>query len=227
MSIIPGREFTSGEVLNPTKLNLLVPDAEFDDGAITTSLISDGAITENKIADAAVSSTKFSISGMYPVGSVYMNAVVSTNPATLLGFGTWVRLNSNTEIGSDAPATMIGEDGVTYSAGSAYGTKLGSHTHTISGNADSTTLTAAQSGIGSHNHTFTTYEALAPDPSGEYSVFHQTIANAISTPLAASSYAIASASAAQSHNHGIGTCVASTENGLPSSFAINIWIRTA
>ena len=27
---------------------------------------------------------------MYPVGSLYYNATVSTNPATLLGFGTWV-----------------------------------------------------------------------------------------------------------------------------------------
>ena len=26
---------------------------------------------------------------MYPVGSIYTNAAVSTNPATLLGFGTW------------------------------------------------------------------------------------------------------------------------------------------
>ena len=28
--------------------------------------------------------------GAYPVGSIYMNATVATNPATLLGFGTWV-----------------------------------------------------------------------------------------------------------------------------------------
>ena len=28
--------------------------------------------------------------GAYPVGSIYMNAAVATNPATLLGFGTWV-----------------------------------------------------------------------------------------------------------------------------------------
>jgi len=26
---------------------------------------------------------------VYPVGSIYMNAAVATNPATLLGFGTW------------------------------------------------------------------------------------------------------------------------------------------
>ena len=27
---------------------------------------------------------------IYPVGSIYINAAVTTNPATLLGFGTWV-----------------------------------------------------------------------------------------------------------------------------------------
>jgi hypothetical protein len=30
-----------------------------------------------------------SMSDAYPVGSIYMNASVSTNPATLFGFGTW------------------------------------------------------------------------------------------------------------------------------------------
>jgi hypothetical protein len=29
------------------------------------------------------------LSAVYPVGSIYINAAVSTNPATLLGFGTW------------------------------------------------------------------------------------------------------------------------------------------
>lgn len=31
------------------------------------------------------------LQGIYPVGSVYINASKSTNPATLLGFGTWSR----------------------------------------------------------------------------------------------------------------------------------------
>ena len=30
------------------------------------------------------------LSSLHPVGSIYMNASNSTNPATLLGFGTWV-----------------------------------------------------------------------------------------------------------------------------------------
>jgi hypothetical protein len=29
------------------------------------------------------------LSAVYPVGSIYVNAAVSTNPTTLLGFGTW------------------------------------------------------------------------------------------------------------------------------------------
>jgi hypothetical protein len=29
------------------------------------------------------------LSAIYPVGSIYVNAAVSTNPSTLLGFGTW------------------------------------------------------------------------------------------------------------------------------------------
>lgn len=29
------------------------------------------------------------LGAIYPVGSIYVNAAVSTNPATLLGFGTW------------------------------------------------------------------------------------------------------------------------------------------
>jgi len=35
-----------------------------------------------------------SIESAYPVGSIYINAAVTTNPATLLGFGTWVAFGS-------------------------------------------------------------------------------------------------------------------------------------
>ena len=41
--------------------------------------------------------------GAYPVGSIYMNATVATNPATLLGFGTWVAFGAGkVPIGLDA-----------------------------------------------------------------------------------------------------------------------------
>lgn len=40
-----------------------------------------------------IASTAFvqsALIGAYPIGSIYMNAAVATNPSTLLGFGTWV-----------------------------------------------------------------------------------------------------------------------------------------
>lgn len=55
----------------------------FEDGAIGTAPIGDEAVTGDKIDKASV------LSLVYPVGSIYINATSSTNPATLLGFGTW------------------------------------------------------------------------------------------------------------------------------------------
>jgi hypothetical protein len=43
-------------------------------------------------ATAQLATTSFvtsALSAIYPIGSIYVNAAVSTNPATLLGFGTW------------------------------------------------------------------------------------------------------------------------------------------
>ena len=43
-------------------------------------------ISTTAYADAAIAAAK---EALYPVGSIYINAGVTTNPATLLGFGTW------------------------------------------------------------------------------------------------------------------------------------------
>jgi hypothetical protein len=43
---------------------------------------------------------------IYPVGSIYINAAVTTNPATLLGFGTWVAFGTGKiMVGYDASDT--------------------------------------------------------------------------------------------------------------------------
>lgn len=43
---------------------------------------------------------------LYPVGSIYINASVATNPGTLLGFGTWVAFGTGrTMVGIDAGQT--------------------------------------------------------------------------------------------------------------------------
>ena len=43
------------------------------------------------------------LAASYPVGSIYMNAAVATNPATLLGFGTWAAFGAGkVPVGIDA-----------------------------------------------------------------------------------------------------------------------------
>jgi microcystin-dependent protein len=88
----------------------------------------------------------------YPVGSIYMSTV-STNPATLLGFGTWVAYGQG--------RMPISADG-TYTAGSTGGsatttlstTNLPSHTHSFSATTGSpSTSLNHQHYVGSNDST--------------------------------------------------------------------------
>lgn len=83
---------------------------------IATTAYSDAAVT------AAITAAK---SALYPVGSIY-TATVSTNPGTLLGFGTWTAFG--------AGRVLIGNGGG-FSAGATGGSAdaiVVSHTHTNS-----------------------------------------------------------------------------------------------
>ena len=78
-----------------------------------------------------IASTAFvqaALIGAYPIGSIYMNATVATNPATLLGFGTWIAFGAGkVPVGIDTGDTdfdTLGETGGTKDA------IIPSHTHT-------------------------------------------------------------------------------------------------
>jgi hypothetical protein len=68
------------------------------------------------------------IEAAYPVGSVYINASVATNPGTLFGFGSWIAFGTGRVMvgidSSDSSFNTIGETG-----GSKNATVV-SHTHT-------------------------------------------------------------------------------------------------
>lgn len=68
------------------------------------------------------------LQSLYPVGSVYINAGVTTNPATLLGFGTWVAFGAGRVMvglnGSDTLFDTLEETGGSKDA------VVVSHTHT-------------------------------------------------------------------------------------------------
>lgn len=78
------------------------------------------------------------IQALYPVGSVYCNKAVATNPATLLGFGTWVAIGGKVLVGLDGTtefATLAQTGGTkTHTLITA---EMPAHTHTgNSGEAD-------------------------------------------------------------------------------------------
>ena len=62
------------------------------------------------------------IASIYPVGSIYINAAVATNPATLLGFGTWTAFG--------AGRVMVGLDATDSDFDTAQETG-GTKTHTL------------------------------------------------------------------------------------------------
>lgn len=72
---------------------------------------------------------------VYPVGSV-VTFGVSTNPATLLGIGTWTAIAGKVIVGLDSGQTEF-------------------DTLDETGGAKTVTLTAAQSGLPAHNHAIT------------------------------------------------------------------------
>ena len=85
----------------------------------------------NGNSSTAIASTAFvqaAIALLYPVGSIYTNATVSTNPATLLGFGTWTAFGAGrVMVGFDSGNALF--DTAEETGGSADAIVV-SHTHT-------------------------------------------------------------------------------------------------
>ena len=78
---------------------------------------------------------------LYPVGSIYTNSSVSTNPGTLLGFGTWTAFGAGrVMVGLDAGNALF--DTAEETGGSADAIVV-SHTHTITdpGHSHSASIT--------------------------------------------------------------------------------------
>jgi hypothetical protein len=81
------------------------------DGLVNAVPVANGGTGASSVA-AAVSNLSASI---YPVGSIYINAGVTTNPATLLGFGTWTAFGAGRVMvglnGSDSAFDTLQETG--------------------------------------------------------------------------------------------------------------------
>jgi len=79
---------------------------------------------------------------VYPVGSIYFNAAVATNPNTLLGFGTWAAYGGGrVMVGVHSSGTF---DGLNETGGAETHTlsvnELPSHTHSFADNTGTTNV---------------------------------------------------------------------------------------
>lgn len=100
------------------------------------------------------------LAAIYPVGSVYINATSSSNPSTLLGFGTWTAFGAGRVMvgldGSDADFDTAEETG---------GAKTVTSTGSISGTVGGTSLTEAQ--MPKHYHAMLGPNGIDTVPNGE------------------------------------------------------------
>ena len=121
-------EFVNIAVAVATKADLLSPT--FTGSPVlptgTTGVTQSAGNSSTALATTAFVQT--ALQAVYPVGSIYINAGVTTNPATLLGFGTWTAFGAGRVMvglnGSDSLFDTLEETGGSKDA------IVVSHTHT-------------------------------------------------------------------------------------------------
>jgi hypothetical protein len=173
------------------------------------------------------------LQAIYPVGSVYINATSSSNPATLLGFGTWEAFGAGRVMvglnGSDTDFDTAEETG---------GSKTSTSSGTISGTVGGTALTEAQ--MPKHYHSMFGPNSLdfypqggASSPGGTYSggtdddaVFQYNTYSAGGNATSGGSGT--GTSNGDSHTHTFsGTFSGSTQSTVQPYIVVRMWKRTA
>jgi hypothetical protein len=155
------------------------------------------------------------LQALYPVGSIYTNAAVATNPATLLGFGTWVEFGSGrVMVGQNTGDTSF--DTLQETGGSKDATVV-SHTHAFSGTADSTSITGSWR-----------QSKPNPSPTGVFSTGATGLSNAADGDQS-SGYRV---DMNATHTHPISgttdaTGVSGTNANLQPYIVVKMWRRTA
>jgi hypothetical protein len=178
------------------------------DGLVNAVPIANGGTGATTAAGAASALQAEIGKLMYPVGSIYINATSSTNPSTLLGFGTWVAFGA-------------GRVPVSYNAGDpSFNTAEGT-----GGSKDAIVV--------SHSHTAT---STVTDPGHTHNVLRAEGYQAGSTQWAGNgnpgngTYTTATQSATTGIS--VSTTVASagssgTNANLPPYIVVYMWKRTA
>lgn len=109
-------------------------------GVTQTSGTSNTTLATTAFVQAALTA---GLAAIYPVGSIYTNATNSTNPGTLLGFGTWTAFGAGrVPVGFDSTNALF--DAAEETGGSADAIVV-SHTHTATDSGHTHTTAAGGS----------------------------------------------------------------------------------
>ena len=191
-------EFNNIAVAVATKADLASPGFS---GSPTAPTQSTG---DNTSKLATTGFVQAALSALYPVGSIYTNAAVSTNPATLLGFGTWSAFGAGrVMVGLDAGNAAF--DTAQETGGSADAIVV-SHSHTA---------TSSVSDPG-HNHTIGFQNNTIDQNAGSSALVKQGTSNT------------STASTGISVSTSISTTGSSATNAnLPPYIVVYMWRRTA
>jgi hypothetical protein len=142
---------------------------------------------------------------LYPVGSIYTNATDSTNPGTLLGFGTWAAFGAGrVMVGLDAGNALFDTAEETGGAADAIAV---SHTHTA-------TSTVTDPG---HTHTIRTGEGFSGGSTVQYTNSTVGTSSAINSNTTGVTVATTVASAGSS----------GTNANYQPYITVRMWKRTA
>jgi hypothetical protein len=250
-SYVKATNFATKDTLPTGDSNKIVKGTEIDNefnaiaGAISSKAdIASPTFTGTPAAPTAASGTNTTqlattafvtaaLQAVYPVGSIYVNATSSSNPSTLLGFGTWEAFGAGRVlVGLNASDTDF--DTAEETGGSKTSTSSGS----ISGTVGGTALTEAQ--MPKHYHSMFGPNNLDFFPQGSYSGVGATYGGGTDDDgvwqyntysaggNATSGGSGTGTSNGDSHTHSFsGTFTGSTQSTVQPYVVVRMWKRTA
>lgn len=176
----------------------------------------------------ALATTAFvqaALGALYPVGSVYINATNSTNPGTLLGFGTWTAFGAGrVPVGFDSGNALF--DTAEETGGSADAITV-SHTHTgtTDSNGSHQHFIANSTGTGASTGSNLSSSNYASRGNGSSSLFESYNLMAVGS---ASDVGLTSSNGAHTHTFTTGSSGSSGTNANYQPYiTVYMWKRTA
>lgn len=217
---------TKADLNSPTFIGS--PTAPTPASGNSTTLLATTAFVTSAITTAvaaAVASTKTSL---FPVGSIYTNATDNTNPASLLGFGTWVSFGAGrVPVGFDNTNTLFNAAEKT---GGSYDAAVVSHSHTVTASGTTGAAGSHSHSINDPGHAHSTSGGVAPGTGG----FTKADSASSAAPNTDSSTTGISINSVGDHTHSLSVSGSTSTVGSSATNAnvqpyitVYMWKRTA